>query len=76
MFLFLSMGLNAYLFYRWSCETDKKRFLLYKIAHDEERNTLFKLNDNWKNKFSYIFSYKDGWPIWYIEELKDIKKQL
>lgn len=75
MFLFLSMGLNAYLFYRWSQETDKKRFLLYKIASDEERNPLFS-NNSWKNRFSYVFPYKDGWPIWYTEELNEVKKNL
>ena len=76
MFLFLSMSLNAYLFYRWSRETDKKRFLLYKIASDEEKNLLFSKNDDWKQKFSYIFPYQNGWPIWYIKELKDVKKHL
>lgn len=74
MFLFISMGLNAYLFYRWSKETDKKRFLLYKIASDENQNPLFKSPDNWKNKFSYIFPNENGWPIWYTNELTDIKK--
>lgn len=77
MFLFLSMGLNAYFFYRWSQETDKKRFLLYKIAIEEESNPLFRPNDSWKNKFSYVFpTTNNGWPIWYTEELKDIKKSL
>lgn len=77
MFLFLSMGLNAYLFYRWSQETDKKKFLLYKIASEEKQNSLFRQNQSWKNKFSYIFPIdKDGWPAWYIEELQKVKKQL
>ena len=76
MFLFLSMGVNAYLYYRWSQETDKKRFLLYKIANDELQNSLFSSNKKWKEKFSYIFPIKDGWPIWYTKELNDIKKDL
>jgi hypothetical protein len=71
------MGLKAYLFYRWSQETDKKRFLLYKIATEEEQNPLFRPDHSWKNKFSYIFSVdKNGWPLWYTEELKEIKKKL
>lgn len=73
MFLFISMGLNAYLYYRWSQETDKKRFLLYKIAYEE--NSFFS-DSNWKKKFEYIFSFKDNWPNWYTDELKDIKKQI
>jgi hypothetical protein len=77
MFLFLSMGINAYLFYRWSQETDKKRFLLYKIASEEKQNPLFRAEQSWKNKFSYIFPIdKNGWPSWYTEELKKVKKEL
>ena len=50
--------------------------LLYKIATDEERNPLFGTDDSWKNKFSYVFPSKDGWPIWYTEELREVKKGL
>lgn len=75
MFLFISMGVNAYLFYRWSSETNKKRFLLYKIAHEENANPLFR-NTDWIKKFTYIFHMKNGLPSWYINELNAIKKEL
>ena len=76
MFLFFSMGVNAYLFYRWSQETDKKRFLLHKIVHEEKQNPLFSSSNAWVNKFAYVFPIKDGMPIWYTNELKEVKKDL